>query len=321
MRVVMMGTGGFAVPTLRWLLASTHQVLGLVTRPEVAAPGRRAALPPNPMRQVADEHQLTVWTPANVNAATAQGLLTGLAADLFVVCDYGQILAGDTLALARLGGINLHGSLLPQYRGAAPVQWTLYDGLGHTGVSVIHMTPRLDAGPILAVRHVTIDPQETAEELEVRLAVLGVEAVDEALRRLSAWDGQSAIGVPQDSSQATPARRLKKLDGLVDWTRRAQEVVNQIRAFQPWPGTYTFWQRSGGPSVRLVLDRATLVSRPPGPGEPGQVVASDGQQMLVATSDGAVRLDRIQPAGKKVLSASEFLRGYPIRVGDRLGSA
>ena len=172
MRLVMMGTGPFAVPTFRALLASPHEMLGLVTRPDKPA-HRREKSPANPMREVALQHRLKVFEPESINSPEAQAWLGELAADLFVVCDYGQILSRDILSLARLGGINLHASLLPKYRGAAPINWAIYHGETETGVTVIHMTPQLDAGPCLVQHRTPIGPDETAPDLETRLAELG----------------------------------------------------------------------------------------------------------------------------------------------------
>ena len=178
-----MGTGPFAVPMFERLLAAQAKRIALVTRPDRPVHARGSAVR-NPMRELAQKHGLPVFEPEDVNSAESREQLAAYAADLFVVCDYGQILSRDTLALARLGGINLHGSLLPKYRGAAPIQWAIYHGETETGVSVIHMTPQLDAGPVLVQRATPIGPTETAAELEPRLAALGADAVDDALAML-----------------------------------------------------------------------------------------------------------------------------------------
>lgn len=343
MRIVVLGTGPFAVPMFQSLLDSPYEAPALVTRP-TAQPKGREKEPVNPMRDLAARRGLPVHAPASINSDEGRQLIADLAPELLVVCDYGQILAGEVLALARLGGVNLHASLLPKYRGAAPVQWALYHGESETGVSVIHMTPRLDSGPILAARATRIASDETHPELERRLAVLGVEPVYEAIQRLASWDGVSPIGTPQDSLAASKAPRLKKEHGAIDWTRTAEQIRNQVRALQPWPGTFTFWRRTGQEPLRIVIDRVSILglgiraaarvasleaedlSAPAaessrGAGyRPGEVVVSDGKQLIVATGEGGLSISAVAPAGKRHMTIEEFLRGYHLREGDVLGA-
>jgi methionyl-tRNA formyltransferase len=328
MRIVVLGTGPFAVPMFQSLLDSRLEVLALVTRQAPPAKSREKA-PPNPMRDVAQQHGLPVHTPASINSEEGRSLIRSLAPELLVVCDYGQILAADVLALAPLGGINLHASLLPKYRGAAPIQWALLQGESETGVSAIHMTPRLDGGPILSTRQTLVGSDETHPELEHRLALLGIEPVHEAIHLLAAWDRQSPLGTPQDPLQASKAPRLKKEHGAIDWNRSAEQIRNQVRALKPWPGTFTFWSRPGHERLRIVVDRvsilglgiraAALVDSSAPVHQPGEVVVSDRQQLIVATGDGGLSLQSVQPAGKRVMPIVDFLHGYHIREGDRLG--
>jgi methionyl-tRNA formyltransferase len=290
------------------------------------------------MRAVADERGLTVHAPESINSEEGRRLVAQLAPELLVVCDYGQILAADVLGLVPLGGINLHASLLPKYRGAAPIHWALLNGEAETGVTVIHMTPRLDGGPILAARSTLIGSDETQPELEARLAVLGIEPVHEAIERLARWDRVSPLGVPQDARYATSALRLRKEHGAIDWSRTAEQIRNQVRALKPWPGTYTFWHRPGEDPLRLAIDEVSVLGRgykaairgagleseataSPSPLEhqPGQVMLCDGKQLIVATGEGGLSILSLQPAGKKVMPVDQFLRGYHLRVGDRLG--
>ena len=327
----MLGTGPFAVPTFLSLLESRHEVAGVVTRPERSSPGRRANQP-HPMRQAAEVRGVPVLAPDDVNADDAVRALSDIRPDLLVVCDFGQILSAGVLATARLGGINLHGSLLPKYRGAAPVNWAIFHGETETGVTAFHVTPRLDAGPILSHRRTAIGPEETAIELEQRLSQLGVDAVREAIDVLERWDGISPIGTKQDAAKATRAPRLKKSDGQVDWSRSARQICDQVRALKPWPGTFTTWQRTDGKPIRLILDRVSVVAEigsSPGENahpttEPGTVVAADSTKeavrLRVATGRGVLSLDAVQPEGKRVMTAGQFLNGHPIRPGDRLGT-
>jgi methionyl-tRNA formyltransferase len=257
--------------------------------------------------------------PQNVNSEESLLEIRRLESDLLVVCDYGQILSADVLKQTRLGGINLHGSLLPKYRGAAPVNWALYNGDAETGVSVLQITPALDAGPCLSLRKTAIRPDETAIELEPRLAELGVEPVHEAIAMLEDWDGHSPIGLVQDRSQVTKAPRLTKADGQVDWSRTAIQIANQVRALKPWPGTYTHWQREDHPGARLILTDVTPVESLETGAAPGTVQSTADGQIIVATGDGDLRLNRVQPAGKRDMGADEFLRGHHVEVGDQLG--
>jgi methionyl-tRNA formyltransferase len=320
MRWVVMGTGPFAVPTFEALLESPHHVLGLVTRPDrpVHDKHKQSALR-NPMREVAERSQLEIFAPESINSAEAIQRLSDWRADLFVVCDYGQILSREALALARLGGINLHGSLLPKYRGAAPIQWAIFHGETETGVSVIHMTPRLDAGPVLVQRRLAIKPDETAGQLEARLASLGPDAVLEAIGRLAEGD---TSGIPQDPTHATKAPRIKKADGLIDWSRSAEQICNQIRAMDPWPRAYTFWLSSDVPPLRLILDEVAVQAETL-PVEPGTIQIADASAgvLSVACGSGSLMIHRLQPSGKRPMTAGEFLRGHPLRAGDRFGNS
>ena len=314
MRLVMMGTGPFGVPTFRGLYETHHSVVALVTGPLWASRKQRAAL--NPVRDIASQHDTTIFDPDDVNSRPSLARLAEHEADLFVVCDYGQILSAETLAAARLGGVNLHASLLPRYRGAAPVNWAIYHGETRTGVSVIHMTPRIDAGPVIAQGATDIGPEETAVELEARLAEIGAWLIRRAIDSLEAGNMQA---LPQDATQASRAPRIKKTDGLIDWTRSAEAIRNHVRAMEPWPKTYTFWHRPNGPPLRLILGPVAVVECSGSAGPPGSVLEAGGGRLVVAAGQQAVRLESLQPAGKRLLSVKDFLRGYHVRVGDKLG--
>jgi methionyl-tRNA formyltransferase len=321
MRLVVLGTGPFAVPMFQSLIDSPHELQALITRPVPPAKARDKQ-PANPMRQAAESRGLPVFSPATINSEEGRQLLRELAPELLVVCDYGEILSSEVLSLPALGGINLHASLLPKYRGAAPIQWALFNGDSQTGVSIIHMTPRLDGGPIISTRATLIGPDETHPQLEARLARLGIEPVHEAIERLETWDRASAIGVEQDKSQATKAPRLKKEHGAVDWSHTAEQIRNQVRALKPWPGTYTFWRRSGHEPLRLVIDDCAPGQAAAQAGQtPGTVVSADGEELIVATGEGTLSIRAVAPAGKRHMHVAEFLRGYRLRDGDALGPA
>ena len=328
MRLIMFGTGPFAVPTFESLLTGNHEVLALVTRP-IADSGKRRKTSENPSRDVAEKANLLILDPPDVNQTESVARLNELAADLFVVCDYGQILSNDCLGAAKLGGINLHGSLLPKYRGAAPINWAIYNGESKTGITIIHMTPKLDGGPCLVKSETEIGAEETTETIEPRLAQLGVEPVHQAIEMLSQWDGVSEIGEKQDRKLATKAPRLKKSDGQIDWSRSAIQIANQIRAFQPWPGSFTNWHSEKlKQPMRLILHRVSVIEADesaPVDLKPGAVVSTicqdTNQPMLVIqTGVGQISVEEIQPAGKRKMPVADFLRGKPPELGDLLSS-
>jgi methionyl-tRNA formyltransferase len=232
------------------------------------------------------------------------------------VCDYGEILRPETLATARLGGINLHGSLLPKYRGAAPVQWAILRGERETGNSVIQMTPGLDAGPCLGQDRTSIDPDEDAGQLEARLAELGAQLVCRVVADLAAG---TARPIEQDRSLASKAPRLKKEDGLIDWSRSAQEIKNQVRAMRPWPRAVTFWHRAEGEPLRLNVDRVAVVDAVGADAASAGIVVVAADRLIVAAGDGALELLEVQPAGKRAMSTNDFLRGNRVQAGDDFG--
>ena len=318
MRLLMMGTGPFAVPTLHALLESHHAVTGLVTRPLESSRSRKAIQ--NPMLEAAQGAGIPVEMPADINSPAGHEALVRFAPELLVVCDYGQILSSETLLLSPLGGINLHGSLLPRYRGAAPVNWAIMAGDQVTGTSVIHMTPQLDGGPLLARSQIEIGENEDAQQLEQRLAKGGITPVLDSLELLEKWDGSSPLGELQLADQVTQARRLRKSDGQLDWTRPAVELHNRVRGLKPWPGSYTHWLRSKDPPLRLIIVQTALCNaNQDTAAQPGQVVASEAGQLLVATGAGILSLEEIQPAGRRAMQVADFLRGYPVAPGDRFG--
>jgi methionyl-tRNA formyltransferase len=312
LHLIMMGTGPFAVPTFRALVESRHTVAALVTQPPRSGPGRHRHAE-NPMRSFAQSQGIPVLEPAQIKHPDSIAAVAALHPDLIVVAAYGQILPKRLLGVPRLGGINLHASLLPKYRGAAPVNWAIFHGETRTGVTVIEMLPELDAGPILGSTEVEILPRETALDLEERLARLGAPLVLEILDRLVAGTVDRR---PQDPSLVTLAPKLQKSDGLVDWSRSAREIVDQIRAMQPWPSAFTFWFHGDEPPRRLILRDAEAVACESNEA-PGTVLVAENSRLEIATGKGALRIERLQPAGKQVMTAPEFLRGQSIAPGDR----
>ncbi len=320
MKILMMGTGPFAVPTFEALVQSKHEVCGLITRPPAGSHrGKRKDI--NPMRESAEKLGLPIYDPQSVNDAEFAETLAAFNADLFVVCDYGQILSRDVLSLARLGGINLHGSLLPKYRGAAPINWAIFNGDKETGNSVILMTPRLDGGPIIKTVTLPIEKSDTAITIEEKLSLAGVEAVSESIAMLESWDGEAEIGKKQLKEEVTKAPRLKKTDGDVDWNRTAEQIFNQVRAFQPWPATYSNLIRGEQAATRLIFSEVDFIKADIDSTESnGSVVFVDKTRLIVQAAGSQLDLLKVQPAGKKSMPIADFLRGNAVKKGDRFES-
>jgi methionyl-tRNA formyltransferase len=319
MRVVMMGTGLFAEPTFEAILAGSHPVIGLVTQPDRVAGAERGSTRQTGkgMKNIALAAGIPVLQPESIN--TPEGI-TGLSEwkpDLLVVAAYGQILSKDVLAVPANGGINVHASLLPKYRGAAPIAWAIYHGETKTGVTIIRMSPFLDAGEMLAQESLEIAPDETAGELEARLAPLGAKMTLQVIEQIVSG---AVSGIKQDKTQATKAPKLTKEHGLIDWNQDEKQVRNQVRAMQPWPTAYTFFHRAGKPAVRMMVLRtgssAHVKAEPPP--APGTILPSL-PGLWVATRTGALEILEVQPSGKRKMTAAEFLRGHPMKEGDRFG--
>ena len=315
MKIVVFGTGPFCLPTFAWLAESEHDVVAVVTRP-IEDAGKRRKSVANPVREFAVESGMTVYDPKNCNEQSFVELLIGCKADLFFVCDYGQILSNACLSAAKLGGINLHGSLLPKYRGAAPINWAIYNGEKETGVTVIHMTAKLDGGPCLTQASIEINDDDTAVTIEETLSRIGVGEVGKAIHLLNSWDGNSTLGTIQDKAMATKAPRLNKTDGHIDWSRSARQIVDQIRAFKPWPNSYCEWKHGKQP-LRLIIHQAKPMQIETD-APPGVIVATDKQLLAIQTGENALSIEVVQPAGKKPMAIADFLRGHQLLVGQQM---
>ena len=305
LRVVFFGTPEFAVPTLESLLKSPYEVVGVVTQPDRPR-GRGHKTTASPVKTAATAAGRQVLQPSSVKDPAFVSELSRLTPDLGVVAAYGQILTDAVLAVPRLGMINVHASVLPRYRGAAPVHRAVIDGERETGVTIMRVVKALDAGPMLAVARRPIDPEETSDEVERDLADLGARLLVKTIPGM--LDG-SVVEIPQRNSEATYAPRLSKDDGHIDWSWAAQRIHNLIRGLHPWPHAATFVG-----SRRLILHRSRPV---PGPvsGTPGAVVEALGDRLLIATGDGGLDILEIQTEGKRPMSIREFLSGHPLAPG------
>jgi len=312
-RVVFFGTGRFALPSFRRLLDDGYTIVLLVTQPEKPQ-GRRRQILPHEIRLEAERRGVPVYQPADVNAPESVARIAKAEPDLFVLAAYGQILSADLLKIPRLGSLNIHASLLPAYRGAAPVNWAIYHGESESGATIIEMTPRVDAGGIVLQRRVVIGPDETAGELLERLAALAAEMIPAAVRGYVTGELRPQ---PQPPGRYRKAPRLRKEHGRIDWQRSAEEIARQVRAFNPWPGCYTRVLRAGGKPVKLLVWRASVAAAEGSDAPPGTVVEVQ-PALLVQAGLGRVRLEEVQPESRRRMSAAEFVRGYRVAIGDRM---
>lgn len=310
MRIAFFGTPEFAVPTLEALLGSSHRVVVVVTQPDRPR-GRGNRVSASPVKQVAEAHGIPVLQPVKLAREPLECDLSRFDLDLGVVAAYGQILPDWLLALPRGGLINVHASLLPRYRGASPIHRAVMNGDPETGVTIMRVVKALDAGAKLAAVRVPIGPDDRTDAVERALAQAGARLLVETVDRLSTGPITEEA---QNDAEATYAPRLKKEEGLIDWTRPARAIHNQVRALHPWPHAFTF-----GPSGRLILHRSTVAAgkttEPPGT----VVAASATEGLRVATGDGVLEILELQVEGSRVLEARSFLAGHAVRPGDRLG--
>jgi methionyl-tRNA formyltransferase len=320
-RIVFMGTPEFALPTFKALI-SHYPVVGVVTRPDRPA-GRGRSLRPPPVKEVALAHDLPVYQPKTLRSPEALAQLGDWVPDVIVTAGIGYILTAEVLAVPTHGTVNVHASLLPRWRGAAPIHAAILAGDTESGVTIMCTDEGLDTGPILSQKAIPVAPRETASSLHEKLAELGADVLLEALPR---WLSSELTPRPQPSEGITLAKQIRKEDGLIDWERPALAIDRQIRAYTPWPSAYTFWKQK-----RLKVNRAfPLLSIQPGAttqeveagrrAAPGTVVLVQDVPTVV-TGEGMLRLDEVQLEGKRPLSGPEFVRGRPDFIGTKLGVA
>ncbi|HZT73064.1 MAG TPA: methionyl-tRNA formyltransferase [Terriglobales bacterium] len=309
MRVVYLGTPEFAVPPLEALAAAPDiELLGVICQPDRQA-GRGLERREPAVKTAAARLGLPLLQPERIKADEAQAWLEQRRPEALAVVAYGQILPRRVFELPRWGAINAHASLLPRYRGAAPIQWALVRGETVTGVTTMRIEAGLDSGPILMQRELAVAPDETAPELSRRLAPLAAELLLETLRALAR---EAVVPRPQDAAQATLAPLLTKDDGLADWSQPARELYNRWRGFQPWPGLHTSFR---GQPLQLIRVRPAASDAAAAPG----TLALDGAQLAAACGSGALVLDEVRLAGRAAVAGAAFARGARLRPGERLG--
>lgn len=309
MRILFAGTPDFAAECLKALLNSEHEICAVYTQPDRPA-GRGRKLTPSPVKQLALEHKLPVEQPLNFKSEDSLQTLAGYEADLMIVVAYGLLLPQKVLDTPKLGCINVHASLLPRWRGAAPIQRAILAGDTESGVGIMKMEAGLDTGPVLLEARCPINESDTAQDLHDRLAALGAETL---LQSLDDIESRLKQAQPQDESLSTYARKLDKQEALIDWQRPAAEILRQINAFNPWPVAQTQWQ---GDTMRIW--RAQLGDRLRS-GQPGEIIAVSKQGLDVQATDGILRITQLQLPGKRAMQVQDFLNANTIVVGDVLG--
>ena len=321
-KVVFIGSGRFGLPTLRNLAAGLKQgweIAHVFTRcPRPAGRGRK--LQPTPVAQLAQDLSLPVIQTPNINAEDCIEQIKQISPDVILVIDFGQKISSQLCNIAKLGAINLHGSLLPELRGPAPVNWAIIRGYSRTGVSVIFITEQIDAGAIITTRETIIKPDETAQELENRLAELGVEAVNDALDQLASGEVQE---IPQDESRVTKAPKLKKTDGWLRFDTDAKTIRNLIHGTWPWPGGQARFIAENGKSTDVIIARAEAIeqSQPSAQGiieqcTPGTI----DKDLTICCKEGKLKIIQIKPSGKRLMDWQDFVNGYRVKPGTRFES-
>lgn len=308
-RVLFMATGDIAIPAFRALLETEYEVLGLVTQPDRKV-GRKQIITPPRIKVVAEEAGLSVWQPEKLRGSEQWEELSHMAIDVIVVMAYGQILSKAVIEKPQVACINLHASLLPRHRGAACIQAAIDAGDDATGVSVMHVVPKLDAGDVILQKTLPLDVDSIAGAVHDALAEISPAALLEALDQL--FDG-TAKRMPQDVARVTYAPKLLREDGELDWTHDAAVLERRIRAFEPWPGTSTTYRDAKGRARRLKVFAPTAVEVVEGKHQPGTVLAVQVDGILIACGQGALRVQNLQPEGKGKMTAAQFAAGNEIR--------
>jgi len=319
MKVALLASGPFAIPALEALHEGgpDFELRAVISRPDRPA-GRGRQLRPNPVKSRAIELGIDCLTPGSVNTPEFHEELEPSPPDIFIVADYGEILTEETLSLPTLGSFNLHASILPAYRGAAPVVHAVLGGDVETGVTLFRIERGLDSGPVVGCSRIAIDPQETAGELEARLSALSATLLLEQLPLLAAG---AAVEASQDEALATRAPKLKKADGLIDWHHRAAAVNDLVRAMNPWPLAHGFFHPLEGKATRLSILRSAPREEEAGGKTPGVVCDVDAESFSVSCSRGALRVLELQREGKPAMDAGSYLRGNPVAPGDRFSDS
>ncbi len=308
MRIIFMGTPDFSVKTFQALIDARHQIVLAVTQPD-RAKGRGKTVSFSPVKEAALANGIEVYQPEKIRGPECVEYLKTKGADIIVVVAYGQILPKEILEMTPFGCINVHASLLPKYRGAAPIQWAVINGERVSGVTTMRMDEGLDTGDMILSEQVTLAPDETGGSLFECLSEVGARL---CVKTLEAVEDGTAVYTPQDPAEATKVGMIRKEMGHLDWSRPASELERLVRGLDPWPGSYTVWDG------RMLKIWKTSVCPEDSGMEPGSVGTVTKDAVLVQTGEGMLVLEEVQPQGKKRMSCADFLRGYPVQTGIRL---
>ncbi|MDI6755456.1 MAG: methionyl-tRNA formyltransferase [Thermodesulfobacteriota bacterium] len=313
MKLLFLGASEFAVPSLKSLIGSPHEVLAVITQPD-RPKGRGRKLVPSAIKSLTLDKNIPLFQPEKISDSSSLKALRSFQPELIVVVAYGQILPPTVLSIPPRGCVNVHASLLPKYRGAAPINWAILNGETRTGVTTMYMDAGMDTGPLLLSAETLIEMEDTAGTLHDRLSRMGAQLL---LETLDGLEKDLIIPRPQDPSLATYAPKINKDTTQINWNTPARQLANFLRAFDPWPGAFTYWD-----GRLLKLFRPRYVEEPEeNPLEaPGTIVRADADELCIATSPGYLRVRELQMENRPRMSVSEFLRGHPLKTGVRLGA-
>jgi methionyl-tRNA formyltransferase len=314
MNIVFFGSAKFCVPSLEALVKSGHTVSCVVTQPD-RRQGRGLRYAPTPVKTQALLCGLKVYQPERINTPETLKFLLGLSADLFVVIAYGQILSSRVLSIPLVFCLNVHASLLPLYRGAAPMNWAIINGEKNTGITTIKMVRKMDAGPMILQSRIEIAPDDTILSLEQKMAQ---QAEGILLESIKAIENKQFSLIPQDESKVSFAPKLKKEDGLIDWHKKSAEIYNLVRGCLDWPTAFTYYK---GKRLKIYAAKSQDQKSPSESASPGEIIDVSSEAIAVATGQGALLIEKVQLEARRMMSAREFLAGHRITPGEKLGQS
>jgi len=311
MKIVFFGSSHFAVPALEALIKSKHEITCVVTQPDKQK-GRHMALSATEIKKIAEKEGLRTFQPENIKSKESEKFLRNMQADIFVIVSYGQILSQEILDIPKLMPLNIHASLLPRYRGAAPINWAIINGDDKTGVTIMHVTAKMDCGPVLLQREIKIEGDDTFISLEEKLSILGAQLLIQSLELIEKKEYRLT---EQDEEKAVYAPKMKKETGLIDWTWQAKDIYNQVRGVLPWPGAFTYYRKKLLKIFNVELQKmfANRVFKP------GEVIRADKEGIVVACGKGFLKINELLPESGKKMSAQSFIIGHKLAPGEVLG--
>ncbi len=313
MKIIFFGSAHFAVPSLKALIKSGHEVSCVVTQPDKKK-GRHMHLSGTDVKTTAEKAGLEIFQPGDIKSKESVEFLRGFKADIFVIVAYGQILSQEVLDIPKIMPLNIHASLLPRYRGAAPINWAIINADKKTGVSIMYVSLKMDSGPVIMQKEIGIDKQDTAVSLEEKLRLLGAELLMDALKAIEERDYRL---IEQDEEKVIIAPKLKKEDGLIDWSAHAPDIHNQVRGVLPWPGAFTVYRGK----MLKIFNTETIAAFPGHKPVPGEIVRADKHEIVVACGRGFLSIRELQIEAGRRMCAHSFVVGHRLKAGEVLGSS